>query len=505
MAGRTKTPSVAIVGAGLSGICMGIKLMEAGIESFTIYEKAEELGGTWRDNTYPGLVCDTPSRYYSYSFAPNPDWSSCYAPGPEIHRYLLDVAERYGVRRHIRFGAEVESARFEGRRWCVTLRGGEQTEVDVLISSCGVSHYPREPDIPGLDSFAGPRFHSARWDHDVELRGKRIGVVGTGSSGVQIVSALADVSRRLTHFQRTPQWIIPLVDFRYRERARRRLRRFPALNRIAYRFWQSYIERGIGIGAVRPGATRTIMATACRLHLLTVRDPELRRRLTPDYEPMCKRLISSGSFYRAVQKPHVDVVTEAIERIEPTGIVTRDGRLHELDVLVLATGFDSHAYLRRIEIVGPDGNTLEDAWRDRVWTYRTVALPGFPNLLMLIGPHSPIGNRSLFLVAEHQADYIVRWIQTFANGEIVAAAPTEEATERFNRDLRAAMPDTVWASGCDSWYLGPDGVPEVWPWTPDRHDKILREVAVEEFEVRRPTAAPGPVAAEPPAAYDLID
>lgn len=468
----------------MSGLCMGIKLLQAGIDTFTIYEKASDVGGTWRENTYPGLVCDVPSRYYSYSFEPNPDWTRLMSPGGEIHAYFSRVADKYRVREHIRFDTEIASARHDGVRWHIRTRAGAEAEADFLVSCCGFLHHPRLPDIEGLGTFEGAAFHSARWDHDVELRGKRIGVVGTGSTGVQLVCGLVDTARELKLFQRTAQWVYPTPNLRYRGLGARLIRRFPALGRLTYRFWQEYVEHTIGRAVVQPGWQRRLMGLACRLHLMTVRNRELRRKLTPTYDPMCKRIVISGGFYRAVQKPNVDVVAERVERVEPRGVRTADGTLHELDVLVLATGFDAHAYLRPIELETADGLTLEEAWRDSVCAYRTVGLAGFPNFFMLTGPHSPIGNQSLVIVAESQADYVMHWIRRFQAGEIVSVAPTREATERFNDEMRAAMGDTVWMTGCNSWYLGKDGYPELWPWVPERHREMLSQPVLSELEVR---------------------
>jgi cation diffusion facilitator CzcD-associated flavoprotein CzcO len=470
------------VGAGLSGLCMGVKLKQAGIETFTIFEKANDVGGTWRENTYPGLACDIPSSYYRYSFEPNSDWSRFFAPGEEIQRYFQRVADGYGVRPHIRFGTEVDRAAFEDGRWRIQLKGGEAVEADFLVAACGILHHPRYPEIPGLDSFAGSAFHSSRWDHDVELSGRRVGVVGTGSTGVQLVSALVDEAGRLVHFQRTPQWVFPGSNFPHTKLSRRLIRRFPALHRISYRLGQAWVEV-FGRAMVEPGWQRRFMTGMCRLHLRSVKDPELRGRLTPTYSPMCKRLVYSDKFYKAVQQPNCEVVTEGIERIEPRGVVTRDGVLHELDVLVLATGFHAHAYMRPIELVGPAGNTLEDAWRDGAHAYRTVALPGFPNFFMFMGPHSPIGNQSLVMVAENQADYILRFVRMFAEGRFAAASPSPEATQRYNDQIRAAFPGTVWTMGCNSWYIGKDGLPELWPWRVERHREMLLEPALDEFEL----------------------
>jgi len=473
----------------MSGICLGIKLRQAGLESFTMYEKGDEVGGTWRDNTYPGLECDVPSRFYSYSFAPNPDWTRYYSPGAEIEDYLVRVTDRYGMRDHIRFGTEIAEACHEDGLWRLRTEDGELIEADLFICATGILHHPRYPEIEGLESFLGACFHSARWDHDVPLEGRRIGVIGTGSTGVQLISELAGVAGRLDHFQRTPQWVFPALNPPYRGVTRRLLRAFPELNAIGYRFWRAFFEYGIGRAVVEDGPQRRLVDRLCRWNLSRVKDPELRRRLTPPDEPMCKRLIVSGRFYDAIQQPNVDLVTEDIQRVEPGGVRTADGRLHELDVLVLATGFEAHAYMRPMVLVGPGGLTLEEAWADGVRAYRTVALAGFPNLFLMLGPHSPVGNQSLIRVAEDQADYIVRWARMLRDGVVAQAAPTRAATDAYNTELLAAMPNTAWLTGCVSWYLGKDGFPELWPWRPERHEEMLAEPCLEDFDVVAGSAA----------------
>lgn len=476
---------VAIIGAGMSGLCVAHRLRRDGVEDLVLYEKAGEVGGTWRENTYPGLSCDVPSRLYSYSFAPNPGWTQHFAPGGEIQQYFRGLVDEWGLRPLIRFGAEVTSARWDGSRWQLRTSDGGHDSADVLVSATGVLHHPQVPDIPGLDAFEGAAFHSARWDHSVPLAGRRVAVVGTGSTGVQIVCALAGVVDRLFVFQRTPQWILPVRNARYSRLTRALMRRAPALSRLGHRGYQAIYELILGRAVIRPGWQRTLVDALCRLNLrLGVRDPELRRRLTPDYQPMCKRLVMSAEFYPAMQRPGVELVTEAIERVEPAGIVTADGRRHDVDVIVFATGFDAHAYLRPMEVVGEDGVTLEEAWAGGPRAYRTVALPGFPNLFTMMGPHSPIGNHSLIAIAETQAEYIAQWVSRLRTGRVRAAAPTAEATDRFNAEMREAMPGTVWTTGCNSWYLGPDGVPELWPWTPGRHRALLREPELEHFTVR---------------------
>ncbi|MWK33017.1 NAD(P)-binding protein [Actinomadura sp. J1-007] len=479
-------PRIVIVGAGMSGLCMGVLLKRAGLRDFTVYEKGGSAGGTWRDNTYPGLTCDVPSRFYQFTFAPNPGWTRLYSPGAEIRAYLDRVADAHGLREHIVFGAEVTGAEHRAGRWHVAVAGpgGAATadEADFLVTATGVLHHPRLPEIPGLDSFAGPCFHSARWDHSADPRGRRVAVVGTGSTGVQITTALAGTAGRLLLFQRTAQWILPTPNRRYGRLTRAAHRALPRLDRLGYRWYEFLISAVLSRALVRDGWQRRLIGRLVRRNLAKVRDPDLRRRLTPPDEPMCKRLIASDGFYDAVQRDDVDVVTSPIDHVEPRGIVTADGTLHEADVLVLATGFDAHAYVRPMTVTGPDGRTLEDAWADGPRAYRTVALPGFPNFFMLMGPHSPIGNYSLIAIAEAQAAYILGWIRRHRAGLVKTAAPTAEATDRFNDALRRALPRTIWTSGCASWYLGRDGLPELWPWTPRAHARMLREPALRDFE-----------------------
>jgi cation diffusion facilitator CzcD-associated flavoprotein CzcO len=476
--------SVAIIGAGMSGLCMAARLQDAGIGGFTIFERADEVGGTWRDNTYPGLTCDIPSRYYTYSFRPNPEWSHMLPPGPEIQQYFRQVATERDIRSHIRFGTDVSDATYRDGRWWVTTTAGVEA-FDVLVTATGVLRVPRYPDIEGLDTFDGPMFHTSRWDHSVSLREKRIGLIGTGSTGVQITAELGGNVQQLKVFQRSAQWICPWPNPSVSARTKAALRRWPWLNRFGYWFWGNFVRLLFGVAPVRPGWQRWLYQTQCRWNLrLSVRDRELKAKLTPSDQPMCKRMIFAGHYYRAVQKPGVEIVTDAIVRVEPRGVVSADGTLHEVDLLVLATGFDARAYTRPMAITGEGGLSLDDAWADGPTAYRSVAVPGFPNMFMLMGPHSPIGNNSLIPIAEDQTAYVLWWIEQLRDGRIVSAAPTEAATKVYNDDMKAAMPQTVWMTGCTSWYLGKDGLPELFPWTPQRYTELLRAPQVTDFEVR---------------------
>lgn len=482
MTGRC--PTVAVVGAGMSGMCVAITLLSAGITDVCIYEKADDVGGTWRDNTYPGLTCDVPSRLYQYSFAKNPNWTQMFSRGGEIQDYLRGIAERYGLRHRIRFGATVVSARFDDGRWVLRTDSGTESTVDFLISATGVLHHPRIPPIAGLDDFRGTVFHSARWDHTVPLLGRRIAVIGTGSTGVQLVCGLAGVAGKVTMFQRTAQWVLPWPNPRYSKLARVFHRAFPCLGSLAYKAYSLSFET-FAVALSNPGLHRKLVGAVCRASLRRMRDPRLRRALTPDYEPMCKRLVMSGGFYRAIQRDDVELVTAGIDHVEHRGIVTDDGVLHEVDVIVLATGFDSHAFFRPMQLTGRDGIRIDDVWQDGPHAHQTVAIPGFPNFFMMLGPHSPVGNFPLTAVAESQAEHIVQWIKRWRHGEFDTMEPKSAATEAYNTVLRAAMPNTVWTTGCDSWYLNKDGIPEVWPFAPAKHRAMLANLHPEEYDLRR--------------------
>jgi len=468
-----------IIGAGMSGLLMGIRLQAAG-QRFRIFEKAASVGGTWRENTYPGLSCDVPSFFYCYSFEPNPDWSHRFSPGPEIRAYFERVARKYGLLEHISFGRAVTSARWEHGRWLIGTSDGEEVRADVLVDATGPLHIKHYPEIPGLADFAGACFHSADWDHDVPLEGRRIGVIGNGSSGVQMMEPLSRVASHLTLFQRTPQWIFPLGNKRYSERERRWTRRLPMLGKLTRAFYKRIFDLA-SVGVTEDGYWRRRMAKGCRDHLASVTDPVLRAKLTPDYEPGCKRLILSNRFYPTLEREHVALVTEGIDHVEPRGVVTLDGQLHELDVLVLATGFRPHEW-GIADVVGADGLSLKEAWASGPRSYRSITLPGFPNFFMIVGPNSPIGNISVIDVSETQTSYILACIRRLEREPGRALTPRPQAAEAFQASLREAMQGTVWVTGCQSWYLDPDGVPTLWPWSAKRFHQLMARPDFSHFE-----------------------
>lgn len=478
-----RKPRVVIAGAGMSGMLMGIQLKRAGIEDFTIYEKAQDVGGTWRENNYPGLSCDVPSHYYSYPFELNPEWRQWFAKGPEIQQYMRLVADKYGLRSHIKFGQELADGQHDGQRWYIKTSDGGSDSADILITACGVLHHPRYPDIPGVDDFAGPSFHSSRWPDNLELAGKRIGLIGTGSTGVQIITELGKQGCNLSVFQRTPQWIFPLPNRRYLGLERWLLRHLPYLNKIVHRAHEFMFEQFFARAVVHNGWQRRVVNRIVKWNLNRVEDPELKRKLTPSDQPMCKRMVMSGSFYKQAQKDNVTIVDTRIEKIMPEGILTTDGKLHKLDVLVLATGFKAHDFMRPMELRTQDGQTLSALWGERVRAYRSIALPGFSNFFMLQGPKSPVGNFSLISIAETQTDYIMDCIRLWQQGRFDAMAPLASVTEKLDEELANSMGDTVWITGCNSWYLDENGVPDTWPSTPARFREYLSSPKLEEFEL----------------------
>ena len=476
----------AIIGAGMAGLLAGIRLDQKGDADFTIYEKGDTVGGTWRENRYPGLTCDVPAHAYTYSFAPNPEWTQFFSPGPEIQHYFERIADDYRLRDRIRFNSEVTDCRYVDGRWHIETSDGCKDIVDVIIAATGVLHHPNIPAIPGLEDFGGDSFHSARWDDSVALDGRRIGVIGNGSTGVQIVSALSTRASTLVHFQRSPQWIMPVQNFIYSETDRHAFRsdvsKIDAI-RFGEEYWAGIRRFNKAIIEVDSPEMAEIEGVVLRNLEDNIQDPALREKLRPDYRAACKRLIYSPDYYEAVQRPGVIVETGAIERVEVTGVRMNDGTQHELDVLVLATGFKTDRFVRPIKVIGRGGNNLDDAWALRPTAYYAITVPDFPNLFLLNGPTAPVGNFSLIDIAERQWDYIDQLLDLLRDGTCSAIAAKPEAMADYEERRIAAAKRTIFGSGCTSWYLDAQGVPQTWPWSYDHFAQSMAAPRMEDFEL----------------------
>jgi cation diffusion facilitator CzcD-associated flavoprotein CzcO len=485
-----RDPRIVIIGAGVAGIATAVTLQRAGFHDFTILEKGADVGGVWHWNRYPGLTCDVPSQLYQFSFAPKPDWTGLFAPGDEIQRYLRDVVERFGLDDHLRVNAEVASVVFTGSTWQVTTTDGAEFEADFVIAATGVLHHPFTPDIEGLDSFEGDVVHTARWDEELVTAGKRIAVIGTGSTGVQIVSALQPEANRISHFVRSPQWVIwAPMSLPQPGLVGAVLRKWPAAHRVMYDvlLWGSGILADI---TTRPSWRRRLAQEYARWCLRAqVPNHALRERLTPDYQPLCKRQVVSSSYYRAIRADNAELVTSDIERVTPRGIRTADGRVFDVDLLVFATGFQAHNYMRPMNLRGRDGMSIDDAWAKGPRAYRMTAIPGFPNFFTVLGPNSPTGSISLQYSAELTARYITQWLRRFRHGEIDTVEVTEEATTSFNDDVATALGPTVWNTGCNSWYLTDEGNVDLWPYDRKTMTAMLTTPDDRDFHVTRAVPA----------------
>lgn len=477
---------VVIVGTGFSGLCMAILLKQAGITSHVLLEKADRVGGTWRENSYPGAACDVPSHLYSFSFEPNPDWTRAFSPQAEILAYLERVADKYGVRPAIRFGAAVVSADHDDAtgRWTVRCADGRVFVARALVLGNGALHVPAYPDIPGLASFTGACFHSAKWDHGHDLRGRKVAVIGTGASAIQMVPQIAPEVARLSLFQRTPAWVIPKPDHAIGRRARSLYARVPALQQIvrAAIYWQLEVR---ALGFSRPRILRLAEPIARHHIARSVRDPQLRAALTPDYRMGCKRILLSNDYYPALQRPNVAVITDAIAGVEPTGIRTVDGVLHEVDTIVLGTGFRVSEYLSQIKIHGAGGRDLNDTWRDGPGAYLGITVAGFPNLFLLMGPNTGLGHNSMIFMIEAQARYTLQCIQALRERGLRTLDVRPEIQSAFNDELQGKLGRSVWATGCRSWYQTDAGRNSaIWPGFTLSYWRRTRRLRLADFTTR---------------------
>ena len=478
-----RNPRIVIIGAGMAGILTAIKLREAGYTNYAIYEKTDRVGGTWRENTYPGIACDVPSHLYTYSFEPNPDWTQTFATGPEICAYFQRVADKYGVTAQVHFNETIPYCEFKDGRWQIRTSTGREDVADVVIAATGVLHHPNVADIPGLESFQGVSFHSARWDHSVPLADKRVGVIGTGSTAIQITTAIADKVKRFDLYQRTAQWVMPIENKIFTEEERAAFRDDPvALAQFkaeALEYFKHFSNAVIDADSQEMAELEAACLANLEDHVL---DPVLREKLRPNYRAGCKRLIFSPNFYQAMQSPNAHVITDEIAAVEPTGIRLKTGELRELDVLVVATGFRADSFIRPTTVLGRGGVNLDDVWSESPTAYLSISIPEFPNFFMLNGPNGPVGNFSLISIAESQVSYILTLLEEIRGGRCREISANADVSASFEQERVAAAKKSIWSTGCKSWYLDKNGVPASWPWSRDKFFEVMADPKLEAFD-----------------------
>jgi cation diffusion facilitator CzcD-associated flavoprotein CzcO len=456
---------VVIIGAGFGGLYAAIRFREEGIEDFVVLERDDEVGGTWRENTYPGCACDVPSHLYSFSFALNPEWSRSFAPQPEILDYLRGMADR--VRDKIRVGAELESARWdeEEQRWLISTAQGDY-RAQALVSATGALSQPKAPDVDGLDAFEGTMFHSAAWDHEHDLSGERVAVIGTGASSAQFIPHVQEQAAQMDVFQRTAPWVLPKPDFAHGPRTHRAFRRFPALQR-AVRNGIYYFAESLVYGLARDQrALRPNEAMGRWLLRHQVKDPVLREKLSPDYRIGCKRIVFANNYFPALAAPNADVITDPISEVVADGIVTADGTHRRYDTILLGTGFRVFGQPTAERVFGRDGRSIREVWEPTgPYAYRGTAVAGFPNHFLIIGPNTGLGNNSMINTIEAQVEYVIDALRTMDRANLASVEVRPGAQDRHNEQIQEQMHDTVWTGGgCKSWYLTEDGVNRtLWP------------------------------------------
>jgi cation diffusion facilitator CzcD-associated flavoprotein CzcO len=470
-------PRIVIVGAGISGICAGIRLRQAGFDNVVILEKAGGVGGTWRDNIYPGAACDVPAGLYSFSFAQHWDWTQKYAPQAEILAYLEDCVRNFGLSSCIRFGAEAIAADYvsAARCWQVRLADGETIATDILIAATGQLHRPFIPEIPGRESFSGPNFHSARWRRDCDLAGRAVAIVGSAASAVQIAPAIAPAVRMLTVFQRSPNWMAPAPNRVYSRWWRALLKRHRRA-RWLYRCWQYAVHESYVFAFRTPSLVHWISQRVIAFKMRrAIADETLREALVPSYPLGCKRILRTPGYLEIFEREHVALVPDRIERIAPDGIVTRSGKLHPVDAIVYATGFRVSEFLAPMEIRGRDGCRLAAAWANGAEAHLGMTIPSFPNFFVLYGPNTNLGHNSVIVMIECQVAHIAKLLQRMRRGGKSEIEVRADAFKRFGDRIVKRMDKTVWAADCQSYYRTPAGrVVGIWPYSSLRYWWTLR-------------------------------
>lgn len=467
MSPASNDPAIVIIGSGFAGLCMAIRLKQAGYHHFVILEKNDDLGGTWRDNRYPGCGCDVPSHLYSFSFELNPGWSKMFASQHEIWEYMRRCADKYGVAAHIRYGCSVEGMEWDGaiERWRIATAAGEVYTARAVVSGVGSLHVPSIPEIPGADQFAGAAFHSAQWDRSCDLSAKRVAVIGTGASAIQFVPEIAKQAARVLVFQRTPPWIHPRPDFEIPSAVRATFAAVPPVMR-AFRdgiYWVLEI-RAAGF-ALHPRLMAPLQWMAEHHIARQIGDPALRAKVTPDYTIGCKRILLSSDYYPALTRPNVGLVTDPIARITQTGLACTDGSAYDADVIIYGTGFKTVEAIAELSVAGRDGIKLQDVWRGGVEAYHGITVAGFPNFFLLLGPNTGLGHNSVIFMIESQVQHVMSCLRLLARRSGTTIEVRASAVRRFNDGIQHRLGRAVWSQGgCKSWYLDADGVNRaLWP------------------------------------------
>ena len=460
-------PRVLIVGAGFGGLCMAMRLKQAGINAFTVLEKAADIGGTWRDNTYPGACCDTKAFAYCYSFEQKTDWSHKWVPWSEILAYMRHCVDKYGLGPHLRLGREVASAHFDetSGTWTVRTTGGETFTADVFVSCVGQLNRPAIPAIDGQEDFAGPSFHSARWNHGVDLDGRRVGVIGNAASAIQFIPEIARRAARVTVFQRSANWMIHRGNRPFSVFAQRLFSGSRLLSRLHRSWIWAYYELFI-YPVIRgwPGFRHAGERLAKRAIRTDIDDPVLRDQLVPDYPIGAKRILVSDDYYTSLTRANVDLVTDGIHRITPAGVVTRNGANHELDVIIYGTGFRSTEFLAPMDIRGRDGRSLRDSWEETgAEAYLGITVPGFPNFFMLYGPNTNLGHYSIIFMLERQAGYVLACLERLAASDSTTMEVRDAVCRQYNDELQARLARSTWAKVDHSWYMDRGRITNNWP------------------------------------------
>lgn len=490
---------VLIIGAGISGLCAGMRLRQAGMDDFVIVESSPRVGGTWRDNTYPGAACDVPAMFYSFSFELKTDWSRKYPPQEEILAYLEHCARKYALYEKIRFNSVVEQARYDEDQalWEVCTAGGERFCAGVLITGTGQLNRPFIPPIEGRDRFAGHSFHSARWDHKHDLRGRDVAVIGNAASAIQFIPRVAREARRVTIFQRSANWMIRRGDRAYTRVERWLFRRLPWLVRLRRaRMWLTHELRWPVFARGDNALGRLFQRVALRQMRRAVRDPDTQHKLTPDYPMGCKRILISDDYWEAVNRSNVRIVTEPVERIRAEGIETRDGALWPADTLIYATGFRATEFLSPVRLYGRGGRSLDEVWRDGAEAYLGMTLPGFPNLFICYGPNTNLGHNSIIFMVEQQVEYILQCLRAMQAQGLAGLELRDDVMRAWREECEQGLARTVWASGCDSWYMNNAGrIVNNWPYSTLTYWWRTRRVDLSDYHrLAPPSAAPGQAA-----------